>query len=45
MSVCSAESLAVGEPLGGTGMVAERWVCVESRESWGRDPVGDGIVA
>lgn len=25
-------------------MVAERWVCVESRGSWGRDPVGDGVV-
>lgn len=43
-TTCSAESLALGEPLGGTGMVAERWVCVESRDSWGRDPVGDGVV-
>lgn len=45
MTTCSAESLSVGEPLGGTGIVAERWVCIESRGSWGRDPVGDGDVS
>ena len=42
MSTCSGASLELGEPLGGTGMVADRWVCVEAREPWGRDPVGDG---
>ena len=42
MSSCAEASLELGEPLGGTGMVAERWLCVETREQWGRDPVGDG---
>jgi hypothetical protein len=42
VSSCSEASLELREPLGGTGMVAERWVCAESREPWGRDPVADG---
>lgn len=42
MSECATVSAAVGEPLGGTGMVADRWLCVESRAAWGRDAIAEG---
>lgn len=42
MSECATVSAAAGEPLGGTGMVADRWLCVESRAQWGHDAVAEG---
>lgn len=44
MNSCSGESRSLEEPLRGTGVVAEQWLCVESRAQWGRDPIGDGEV-
>lgn len=38
---CADASRAAAEPLGGTGIVAERWLCVESRRPWGRDAITD----
>lgn len=40
---CADASLAAGEELGGTGIVATRWLCVESREAWGLDAVETGF--
>jgi hypothetical protein len=42
MSECATASAAAAESLGGTGMVADRWLCVESRVGWGRDAILDG---
>lgn len=42
MTTCADASRAASEPLGGTGIVAERWLCVESRAPWGRDAITDG---
>jgi hypothetical protein len=42
MSECATVSASAGESLGGTGMVAERWLCVESRAAWGHDAVAEG---
>lgn len=42
MSECATVSAAAAESLGGTGMVADRWLCVESRAGWGRDAILDG---
>lgn len=36
-TVCSDASRAAGEPLGGSGIEATRWLLVESRVAWGRD--------
>lgn len=41
-TICSTASAAAREPLGGTGMEASRWLCVESRLPWGRDAIVDG---
>jgi hypothetical protein len=40
-TTCSQISLAAGEPLAGTATVAERWLLVEVRGAWGRDPLDD----
>ena len=40
---CADASLDAGEELGGTGIVATRWLCVESREAWGHDAVETGF--
>lgn len=37
MSLCSEDSLAVGEPLAGTAPVARVWLVVENPGPWGRD--------
>jgi hypothetical protein len=36
-TICSASSLAAGEPLAGSATRAERWLLVEVRGAWGRD--------
>lgn len=40
---CSDASLGAGEELPGTGIVAERWLCVESTRSWERDAITSGF--
>jgi len=40
---CADASLAAGEQLAGTGMVARRWLCVESRQQWGHDAIATGF--
>jgi hypothetical protein len=40
---CSAESRARDEPLAGTGPRAERWLLVEHRGAWAREPLGHGL--
>ncbi len=40
---CADASAAAGEELPGTGIVAERWLLVESRRPWDRDAVGSGF--
>lgn len=42
-TVCADASAAAGEALGGTGIVATRWLCVESRRPWGHDAVETGF--
>lgn len=41
VTTCVDASHDVAEPLGGTGIVAERWLCVETRAPWGRDALTD----
>ena len=38
---CSQASLAASEPLAGTATEAARWLLIEVRGGWGRDPVAD----
>ena len=38
---CSQASLDAEEPLAGTATEARRWLLVEVRGAWGRDPVAD----
>jgi hypothetical protein len=38
---CAQASLAAGEPLSGTATQAARWLLVEVRGAWGRDPLSD----
>jgi hypothetical protein len=40
-TTCSQISLAADEPLPGTATVAARWLLVEVRGAWGRDPLAD----
>lgn len=40
---CADLSRAAGEELAGTGLVARRWLCVESDRQWGRDAVETGF--
>lgn len=42
---CADASRAAGEELGGTGIVATRWLCVESRQPWGHDAIETGFPA
>lgn len=42
-SVCSQASLAAGEPLTATATRADRWLLVEYRETWPRDPLDPGL--
>jgi hypothetical protein len=44
-AVCSASSLAAGEPLAGTATRAGRWLLVEARGAWGRDVEGTELPA
>ncbi len=41
MSICSAESLAVNEPLPGTAPFARAWIVIEYPGSWGREAVAE----
>ena len=36
-AICSATSLAAGEPLAATATTATEWLVVEVRAAWGRD--------
>lgn len=40
---CADASRAAGEELPGTGIVAARWLCVESTRSWEHDAVASGF--
>lgn len=40
---CADLSAAAGEEIAGTGIVARRWLCVESRLPWGHDAVESGF--
>lgn len=41
IETCSQASLGAHEPLAGTATEAVRWLLVEVRGAWGRDPVAD----
>ena len=41
MSICSAESAAVDEPLAGTAPFARAWIVIEVPGAWGPDAVAD----
>jgi (2Fe-2S) ferredoxin len=42
---CADLSAAAGEEIAGSGVVARRWLCVESSQPWGHDAVETGFPA